>query len=135
MCDRPARSRHRPARPTALYWQPTVLDNVPRDAVVAREETFGPVAPVIAVSSLEDAIMLTDDLPYGLMASIYTADAGTGLRYADAVRAAWVNVNESSNYWETHLPFGGGGFISRPGGRGGGTARRRGRPGPETDCG
>ena len=110
-----------PGRPTALYWQPTVLDNVPRDAVVAREETFGPVAPVIAVTSLEDAITLTDDLPYGLMASIYTADAGTGLRYADAVRAAWVNVNESSNYWETHLPFGGGGGsasgVGRVGGR------------------
>lgn len=55
------------------------------------------------------------------MASIYTADAGTGLRYADAVRAAWVNVNESSNYWETHLPFGGGGGsasgVGRVGGR------------------
>jgi hypothetical protein len=76
---------------------------------------------VIAVSSLEDAITLTDDLPYGLMASIYTADAGTGLRYADAVQAAWVNVNESSNYWETHLPFGGGGGsasgVGRVGGR------------------
>ena len=110
-----------PGRPTTLYWQPTVLDNVPRDAVVGREETFGPVAPVIAVRSLEDAITLTDDLPYGLMASIYTADAGTGLRYADAVRAAWVNVNESSNYWETHLPFGGGGGsvsgVGRVGGR------------------
>jgi acyl-CoA reductase-like NAD-dependent aldehyde dehydrogenase len=53
--------------------------------------------------------------------SIYTADAGTGLRYADAVRAAWVNINESSNYWETHLPFGGGGGgvsgVGRVGGR------------------
>jgi succinate-semialdehyde dehydrogenase/glutarate-semialdehyde dehydrogenase len=108
-------------RPTALYWRPTVLDNVPRDAVVAREETFGPVAPVIAVASLEDAIALTNDLPYGLMASIYTADAGTGLRFADAIRAAWVNVTESSNYWETHLPFGGGGGsasgVGRVGGR------------------
>ena len=98
-----------------------MLDNVPRDAVVAREETFGPVAPVITVASLEDAITLTDDLPYGLMASIYTANAGTGLRYADAVRAAWVNINESSNYWETHLPFGGGGGsasgVGRVGGR------------------
>jgi hypothetical protein len=59
------------------------------------------------------------------MASIYTADAGTGLRYADAVRAAWVNVNESSNYWETHLPFGGGGGSASGVGRvGGGTPYR-----------
>jgi len=55
------------------------------------------------------------------MASIYTANAATGLRYADAVRAAWVNINESSNYWETHLPFGGGG--------GGGSASGVGRVG------
>jgi len=41
----------------------------------------------------DHVVTLTDDLPYGLMASIYTADAGTGLRYADSVRAAWVNVN------------------------------------------
>jgi succinate-semialdehyde dehydrogenase/glutarate-semialdehyde dehydrogenase len=110
-----------PGWPTDLYWQATILDDVPRDAVVAREETFGPVAPVIGVASLEDAIALTNELPYGLMASIYTADAGTGLRYADAIRAAWVNVNESSNYWETHLPFGGGGGslsgVGRVGGR------------------
>lgn len=107
--------------PTDLYWQATIVDNVPRDAVIAREETFGPVAPVIAVASLADATALTNDLPYGLMASIYTADAGAALRYADAIRAAWVNVNESSNYWETHLPFGGGGGslsgVGRVGGR------------------
>jgi acyl-CoA reductase-like NAD-dependent aldehyde dehydrogenase len=108
-----------PGRP--LYWQPTVLDNVSRDALVAREETFGPIAPVIPVESLDDAVALTNELPYGLMAAIYTRSAATGLRYADAVKSAWVNINESTNHWEPHLPFGGGAGtasgIGRVGGR------------------
>ena len=93
--------------PTDLYWQPTVLDGVPADALVATEETFGPVAPVVAIDSLEHAIELANASPYGLLSAIFTRDLAKGLRYADAVRTGWVNVNESSNYWETHLPFGG----------------------------
>jgi len=93
--------------PTDLYWEPTVLTDVPADARVAREETFGPVAPVVAVDSLEQAIELTNASPYGLLAAIFTADLRNGLEFADRVRTGWVNINESSNYWEAHLPFGG----------------------------
>jgi succinate-semialdehyde dehydrogenase/glutarate-semialdehyde dehydrogenase len=93
--------------PTTLYWQPTVLDGVPPDALVATEETFGPVAPVIAIDSLEHAIELANASPYGLLSAVFTRDLAKGLRYADEVRTGWVNINESSNYWETHLPFGG----------------------------
>jgi len=92
---------------TSLYWQPTVLTDVPADARVAVEETFGPVAPVVAIDSLEEAISLTNASPYGLLAAIYTADLRRGLEFADRVRTGWVNINESSNYWEAHLPFGG----------------------------
>jgi acyl-CoA reductase-like NAD-dependent aldehyde dehydrogenase len=92
---------------TSLYWQPTVLSGVPADARVAVEETFGPVAPVVAVDSLEHAISLTNASPYGLLAAIFTADLANGLEFADRVHAGWVNINESSNYWEAHLPFGG----------------------------
>ncbi len=92
---------------TDLYWQPTVLDNVPRHALVATEETFGPVAPIVTIRSLDEAIELTNASRYGLLAAIYTADVGKGLAYADAVRTGWVNVNASTNYWESHLPFGG----------------------------
>ena len=92
---------------TSLYWQPTVLSDVPPDARVAVEETFGPVAPVVAIDSLEDAISLANSSPYGLLAAIFTADLASGLQFADSVRTGWVNINESSNYWEAHLPFGG----------------------------
>jgi acyl-CoA reductase-like NAD-dependent aldehyde dehydrogenase len=93
--------------PTSLYWQPTVLSDVPADARVAVEETFGPVAPVVAIDSLEEAISLANAGPYGLLAAIFTADLQAGLQFADSVRTGWVNINESSNYWEAHLPFGG----------------------------
>jgi acyl-CoA reductase-like NAD-dependent aldehyde dehydrogenase len=92
---------------TDLYWQPTVLSGVPAGARVAVEETFGPVAPVVAIESLEEAISLANASPYGLLAGIFTADLNRGLEFADRVRTGWVNINESTNYWESHLPFGG----------------------------
>jgi succinate-semialdehyde dehydrogenase/glutarate-semialdehyde dehydrogenase len=93
--------------PTPLYWQATILDDVSADAEVAREETFGPVAPVVPVTSLEQAIELTNASPYGLLAAIFTGDVMDGLRFADAVHTGLVNINETTNYWENHLPFGG----------------------------
>jgi succinate-semialdehyde dehydrogenase/glutarate-semialdehyde dehydrogenase len=108
--------------PTDLYWQATILDGVPADALVAREETFGPVAPIVTIDSLEQAIELANASPFGLLSAIFTRDLAKGLRYADAVRTGWVNVNESSNYWETHLPFGGRAGSQSGIGRVGGTA-------------
>ena len=93
--------------PTALYWNATVLDDVPEDAQAAREETFGPIAPVVGVRSLEHAIELTNASPYGLLAAVFTGDVMDGLRFADQVRTGLVNINETTNYWENHLPFGG----------------------------
>jgi succinate-semialdehyde dehydrogenase/glutarate-semialdehyde dehydrogenase len=93
--------------PTDLYWQATVLDGVPADAQAAVEETFGPIAPIVSVDSLEHAIELTNASPYGLLAAVFTGDVMAGLRYADGVRTGLVNINETTNYWENHLPFGG----------------------------
>ncbi|MGI9184835.1 MAG: aldehyde dehydrogenase family protein [Solirubrobacteraceae bacterium] len=93
--------------PTDLYWPATVVSGVPVEARVSTEETFGPIAPVIAIDSLPEAIGLANASPYGLLAAIFTADLAQGLEFADRVRTGWVNINESSNYWEAHLPFGG----------------------------
>ena len=93
--------------PTDLYWPATVLDGVPGDSVAAAEETFGPIAPIVSIGSLEEAIEQTNALPYGLMAAVFTSDLAAGLRYADSVRMGLVNVNETTNYWEIHLPWGG----------------------------
>jgi succinate-semialdehyde dehydrogenase/glutarate-semialdehyde dehydrogenase len=83
------------------------LDGVPADALAATEETFGPIAPIVAIDSLETAIAMTNDSPYGLLAAIFTRDLRRALSYADAARTGLVNINETTNYWENHLPFGG----------------------------
>jgi succinate-semialdehyde dehydrogenase/glutarate-semialdehyde dehydrogenase len=108
--------------PTNLYWQPTVLDGVSADSLVALEETFGPIAPVVEIGSLDEAIRLTNASQYGLLSAIFTRDLAKGLRFADEVRTGWVNINDSSNYWESHLPFGGRAGTASGIGRVGGSA-------------
>jgi len=93
--------------PTGLYWPATILDGVPADAQAATEETFGPIAPVVSISSVDEAIDITNRSGYGLLAAIFTRDLTQGLRFADEVRTGLVNINETTNYWENHLPFGG----------------------------
>ena len=93
--------------PTDLYYEATVLDRVNDKMEVARDETFGPVVPITTIRSEDEALAIIDSSPYGLLAAVFTRDLGRGLRFAEAARAGWVNVNESTNYWESHLPFGG----------------------------
>jgi succinate-semialdehyde dehydrogenase/glutarate-semialdehyde dehydrogenase len=93
--------------PTELYWEPTVLDGVPADSIAVTEETFGPIAPIVPIASLEEAIEQTNSQSYGLMAAIFTADLAAGMRFADSVHMGLVNINETTNYWEPHLPWGG----------------------------
>jgi acyl-CoA reductase-like NAD-dependent aldehyde dehydrogenase len=90
-----------------LFFDATVLDGVTEEMEIAREETFGPVVPVSTISSEEQALEIVDESPYGLLSAVFTRDLGRGLRFAESVRTGWVNVNEGTNYWESHLPFGG----------------------------
>ena len=96
-----------PQHGSDLYFEPTVLDGVTDAMEVAREETFGPVVPVSAIRDERQAIELVNRSEYGLLSAVFTRDLARGLRFAEAVRAGWVNVNEGTNYWESHLPFGG----------------------------
>jgi succinate-semialdehyde dehydrogenase/glutarate-semialdehyde dehydrogenase len=106
--------------PTNLYWQPTVLDAVREEMEIARQETFGPVIPITRISSDDEALQIANSSQYGLLSAVWTRDLARGLRFAEAVDSGWVNVNESTNYWESHLPFGGragsGSGVGRVGG-------------------
>jgi len=74
---------------------------------IAKEETFGPVAPITRIGGIDEAIRIVNASPFGLLNAIFTRDLREGLRFAESVRAGWVNINEGTNYWESHLPFGG----------------------------
>lgn len=75
------------------YIPPTLLTNVTHDMLVMRDETFGPVIPVMTVSSDEDAIEKMNDSQFGLTASIWTKDAAKGDALVDEVEAGTVFVN------------------------------------------
>lgn len=96
-----------PGLGSSLFFEPTVLDGITDGMEIAREETFGPVVPVSAIRDEREAIDLVNRSEYGLLSAIFTADLRRGLAFAEAVRTGWVNVNEGTNYWESHLPFGG----------------------------
>jgi acyl-CoA reductase-like NAD-dependent aldehyde dehydrogenase len=107
---------------TDLYWQATVLTDVTEEMEVAREESFGPVVPITRISSDDEALRIANASPYGLLTAVWTKDLARGLRFAEAVDAGWVNINESTNYWESHLPFGGRAGSSSGIGRVGGSS-------------
>ena len=99
---------------------PTVVDRVSRDSLANREETFGPIAPLIVVSDLDDAIEVANSCTLGLCASVYTSDMNAAFRCAERLECGVVNVNESAAYWDGRTPFGGwsgkGSGVGRVGG-------------------
>jgi len=95
-------------RGSDLFYEPTVLSDVPVEAVLVREESFGPIAPVVSFDTTEQVLAWANASQFGLVSSVWTRSAGLGIRTAEAMRTGIVNINESSTYWEIHMPFGGG---------------------------
>jgi succinate-semialdehyde dehydrogenase/glutarate-semialdehyde dehydrogenase len=95
------------SRPTGLYYQPTVVDRVGTDTLINRDETFGPIVPLISVESDDEAIAVANDSHLGLQAAVYTTSLRRAFRYIDSLRVGNVVVNDSTDYWEAHEPFGG----------------------------
>jgi acyl-CoA reductase-like NAD-dependent aldehyde dehydrogenase len=94
-------------RPTALYYQPTVVDGVGVDTLINRDETFGPIVPLITVADDDEALAVANDSYLGLQAAVYTRSLKRAFRYLDDLRVGNVVVNDSTDYWEAHEPFGG----------------------------
>jgi succinate-semialdehyde dehydrogenase / glutarate-semialdehyde dehydrogenase len=89
-----------------LFFEPTVLTNVPTDALIFHEETFGPVAPVTVFETEEEAVRLANATPYGLAAYFYSGDVARIFRVAEKLEFGMVGVNESIITSEA-APFGG----------------------------
>jgi acyl-CoA reductase-like NAD-dependent aldehyde dehydrogenase len=93
--------------PTRLYYRPSVLDRVPRGSLIDKEETFGPVAPLITVRDLDEAIEVSNSCRYGLCCSVFTGSLRNAFRAAEQLECGVVNVNETAAYWDGRTPFGG----------------------------
>lgn len=90
-----------------LFYPATVLTGVTQAMLIAQQETFGPVAPIIKVSSIPEAIQIANSSKLGLIASLWTRDLATAWRVGEALQHGSVNINETSNYWDQLAPFGG----------------------------
>jgi succinate-semialdehyde dehydrogenase / glutarate-semialdehyde dehydrogenase len=90
-----------------MYHDPTVLTGVTNAMRIAREETFGPVAPIMAFDSLEEALEIANSTEFGLTASVFTKSLNDAWTAAEELRHGTVHINESTNYWDQMAPFGG----------------------------
>lgn len=89
-----------------LFYEPTVLSNVPTTAAMYREEIFGPVAAFYRFKTEAEAIKMANDTPYGLAGYFYTANADRARRVCEALENGSIGVNTTSIFAET-APFGG----------------------------
>lgn len=95
----------RMARP-GFFWEPTVLVDVPDEALAMTEETFGPVAPLAPFDTLEEALGRANRLPFGLAAYAFTASSATAAAVSDGLAAGMVGINHFGVSL-AEAPFGG----------------------------
>lgn len=88
-------------------FEPTVITQVSRDAQMIVEESFGPLAPIIAVNDLNDAIDLANATAYGLSSAVITNDLKKAITAVKQLKAGTVNINEVPGYRMESSPFGG----------------------------
>ncbi len=89
------------------FYGATVIDNVKPDMDLIVNETFGPVAPIIRVKSLDEAIEVANDTEYGLQAGVFTSDYSAAMRCANEIEAGTVFINKQSTFRTDNMPFGG----------------------------
>ncbi len=99
------------------YYAPTVLEAVPANHPMVKDEIFGPVTSLHAFASEDEAIEIANSVDYGLHAGVFTRDVDTAFRVADALECGGVMINDSSDYRLDAAPFGGvkGSGIGREG--------------------
>jgi vanillin dehydrogenase len=85
----------------------TVLDHVTRDMRIYHEESFGPVAPVIRVSNVAEAITVANDTEYGLSAAVFGRDVNRALAVARQIESGICHINGPTVQDEAQIPFGG----------------------------
>lgn len=91
-----------------LYYEPTVLTDVDNDMQIMRDETFGPILPIMRVRDEEEAVRLANDSGYGLSATVWTKDVYKGAEIAKRLESGGVCINDMTmTYGCPEAPFGG----------------------------
>ena len=90
-----------------MYHEPTILTGVTSEMAIAREETFGPVAPIMRFETLDEAIAIGNETEFGLTAAVFTNNLNDAWHAAAELRHGTVHINETTNYWDQMAPFGG----------------------------
>jgi acyl-CoA reductase-like NAD-dependent aldehyde dehydrogenase len=91
----------------ACYHQATVLADVPLDADIVWEETFGPVVPIVRVQDLDHALEVANASRYGLDSSVFTSNLDKAWKAARGLEVGMVTINDAPAHGVGHLPFGG----------------------------
>ena len=89
------------------FYSATVIDNVKEDMDLVVRETFGPVAPILRVNSVEEAIKVANNTEYGLQAGVFTESYSNAMKCAQEIEAGTVFVNKQSTFRTDNMPFGG----------------------------
>lgn len=92
---------------TGALLEPTVIDDVPRDAEMVVQESFGPLAPILSFKDIDDAIALSNSTAYGLSSGIVTNNMAYATRFIKELNVGTVNINEVPGYRIESSPFGG----------------------------
>jgi acyl-CoA reductase-like NAD-dependent aldehyde dehydrogenase len=111
--------------PTDLYYEFTVIDGVEQSMRVAREESFGPVVPIVACDDDEAMLSVANADPLGLQAAVFTRSLSRAFTMSEGLRCGSVVVNDSTDYFESAQPFGGAAGTRTGWGRVGGLQQLR----------
>jgi aldehyde dehydrogenase (NAD+) len=87
--------------------EPTVIIDVPRDAQMVVQESFGPLAPILTFKDINDAIKLSNSTAFGLSSGIVTTNMEHAIRFVKELKVGTVNINEVPGYRIENSPFGG----------------------------
>ena len=89
------------------FYHATVIDKVNEEMDLVVNETFGPVAPIIRVNSVEEAIRVANNTEYGLQAGVFTENYSNAMKCAQEIEAGTVFINKQSTFRTDNMPFGG----------------------------
>jgi succinate-semialdehyde dehydrogenase/glutarate-semialdehyde dehydrogenase len=112
--------QRRRGQPTELYYEFTVVDAVDEESLLSREESFGPVVPILTGADDDELLRIANSDRLGLQGAVFTQNTTAAYRFIEELAVGQVIVNDSTCFWDINMPFGGAGGRGTGWGRIGG---------------